>query len=101
MRFPQLIVFAFFVSMPTVWATVSQTPVKSVSSGRGPGKALGQVRQQQLKNQAKVKRLKHDVATQQSDSAEAGRRLQQQDDAIAELRRQLQKFKAEPPAGQH
>jgi hypothetical protein len=48
-----------------------------------------------------VKRLEDDVTTQQSHSALASKRLQQQDKAIAELRKQLQKLNARPPAGQH
>ncbi|MDQ6646018.1 MAG: hypothetical protein M3Y93_02130 [Pseudomonadota bacterium] len=101
MRFLQLVVFAFFVSLPAVWATGGQTPVKPVSGGRATGRALDQFRQQQLKNQAEVDQLKHDVDTQQSSSAEAGKRLQRQDQAIAELRKQLRQLKVRPPAGQH
>ncbi len=91
MRFMQLFVFILVMFMTSAWATGVQ----------GAGKVLDKFKQQQSRSQSQVNRLEHDVSTQQSDSAEASKRLQQQDKAIAELRKQLQKLKARSPTGQH
>lgn len=42
------------------------------------------------RSKAEVSRLQHDVAEQESRSRQADQRLQEQDKALAELRRQLQ-----------
>ena len=63
--------------------------------------SVPQVQQRLAQHQAEVKRLEQDVARQESDSRQASERLQQQDQAIAELRRQLEALHAKSPAGQH
>jgi uncharacterized protein HemX len=63
--------------------------------------SLPQARQQVARNQAEVKRLEQDVARRESDSKHASERLQQQDQAIAELQKQLQELRAKPAAAQH
>ena len=63
--------------------------------------SLPPVGQRLVRNQAEVKRLEQDVARQESDSKRASERLQQQDQAIAELQKQLQELRATPAAAQH
>ncbi|NII73851.1 septal ring factor EnvC (AmiA/AmiB activator) [Dyella sp. SG562] len=43
---------------------------------------------------AEVQRLQHDVASQEAQSEQADRRMEQQDRAIAELRQQLEALKS-------
>lgn len=50
---------------------------------------------------AEVSRLEQDLSKQESDSKRASERLQQQDQAIAELRKQLRELQARPATGQH
>lgn len=47
-----------------------------------------------------MKRLERDVDKQESDSRRASERLQQQDQTIAELRKQLDALKSAPAAGE-
>jgi hypothetical protein len=63
--------------------------------------SLPPVGQRLVRNQAEVKRLEQDVARQESDSKRASERLQRQDQAIAELQKQLQELRARPAAAQH
>ncbi|MGH8159053.1 MAG: hypothetical protein ACREPQ_13105 [Rhodanobacter sp.] len=63
--------------------------------------SVPQARQRLAQHQAEVKRLEQDVARQESDSKQASERLQQQDQAIDELQRQLDALHAKPPASQH
>jgi uncharacterized membrane protein (DUF106 family) len=53
------------------------------------------------RSQAEVKRLEQDIARQESDSKRASERLQEQDQAIAELQKELHKVQAKPAADQH
>jgi hypothetical protein len=48
-----------------------------------------------------VKRLEQDVARRESDSKRASERLQQQDQAIAELQKQLQALRAKSAGAPH
>jgi hypothetical protein len=48
-----------------------------------------------------VVRLKGDVSKQQADSEKASLLLERQDEAIAELRKQLQKLKSATPNRRH
>lgn len=60
-----------------------------------------QVQQRLAQHQAEVKQLEQAVARQESDSKRASERLQQQDQAIAELQKQLDALHAKPAAGEH
>lgn len=82
----------------TAWANGSQPG--SLQTGQS-ATSLSQARQRLVRNQAEVKRLEQDVARQESDSKRASDRLQQQDQAIAELQKQLQELRARPAAAQH
>ncbi|MEP6897112.1 MAG: hypothetical protein ABI870_01160 [Rhodanobacter sp.] len=53
------------------------------------------------RHEAEVRHLQQDVAKQESASKQASERLQKQDQAIAELQKQLQKAHASPAAGKH
>lgn len=53
------------------------------------------------RHEREVQRLQRAVAAQASRSRQADERLQQQDQAIVELRRQLHSLRSEPGAGQH
>jgi chromosome segregation ATPase len=53
------------------------------------------------RSQAEIQRLERDLASQESHSKQASKRLQQQDQAIAELQKQLHELQARSPAGQH
>ena len=62
---------------------------------------LPQARQRLAQHQAEVKRLEQDVARQESDSQQARERLQQQDQAIADLQKQLDALRARAPVKPH
>jgi len=83
-------------------APVPASPPAAVAS---PGASattasLPKVRQQLKRNQGEVERLERQVARQESDSKQAGERLQRQDKQIEELRRKLLELQASHPAGQ-
>lgn len=98
MRCLQLIGVIGFVMISAAWASPDQAgPHRS-----GPAaSSLPLVHQRVVRSQAEVKRLERDLARQESDSKQASRRLQQQDQAIAELQKQLHELQAGPSAGQH
>lgn len=58
---------------------------------------LNKVRHQQSHKEAEVKRLERNVTKQQSESEQASMRLQRQDQAIADLQKQLQDLKKHAP----
>jgi chromosome segregation ATPase len=95
MRAVQFIVFIGFVFASAAWAGD-----RAKSQPAGSATAASQSGADWLaRSQAEVKRLERDLDRQESDSKRAGERLQQQDQAIAELRKQLQKLQANPDAG--
>ncbi|MHB1271438.1 MAG: hypothetical protein ACYCZD_01490 [Rhodanobacter sp.] len=61
--------------------------------------SLLQIRQQVCRHRTEVRQLERAVATQTSRSRQASERLQQQDQAIAELHKQLQALHARSTAG--
>jgi septal ring factor EnvC (AmiA/AmiB activator) len=63
--------------------------------------SLPHVRQRLKQDRVEVRRLQQDVARQESDSQRASRRLQQQDQTIDELLRQLRELQARPVADDH
>lgn len=93
MRLMQLVVIVGFMLVSTAWASdLAKSPSAVPAAVISPVAA-----QQQLVNrQAEVKRLKQDLNRQESDSERASERLQQQDQAIAELQKQLHELQTEP-----
>ncbi|WEN16773.1 hypothetical protein PY254_08925 [Rhodanobacter sp. AS-Z3] len=59
------------------------------------------VQRKLVESQAQVRRLERDVHQQELDSQRASQRLQQQDQVIAELQKQLQALQPPPSGGQH
>ena len=88
------------MTVPAAWAAAGN-PLPYPASGPAPAQASAQARQRLAQHQAEVRRLEQDVARQESDSKRASERLQQQDQAIADLQRQLDALHAKPPAIQH
>jgi len=86
MRFMQLVVTVGFMIVSTAWASG-----QAKSPSAAPAAA-----QQLVSRQAEVKRLEQDLDRQESDSKRASERLQQQDQAIAELQKQLHELQATP-----
>lgn len=92
MRLMQLIVIVGFMVVSTAWASGW-----AKSSSAVPAAVKSAAAQQQLvSRQVEVKRLKQDLDRQESDSKRASERLQQQDQAIAELQKQLHELQARP-----
>jgi septal ring factor EnvC (AmiA/AmiB activator) len=98
MRFLQFMGVLGLVVTSTVWAGTGQS---APNPGGSATSTLPVVHRRVAHSQAEVQRLQRDVDRQESHSRQAAKRLQQQDQAIAELRKQLQALQAEPPAGQH
>ncbi|MHB1056459.1 MAG: hypothetical protein ACYC0F_01080 [Rhodanobacter sp.] len=98
MRVVQLVVVIGFAFASTAWAgdRAASRPTGPATAATAP-----QASRQLARRQAEVKRLKQDLDKQESDSKRASERLQQQDQAIAELHKQLQELQASPAAGQH
>ncbi len=96
----QFIVFTCLVASLPAWAGSARAPSGALTEAE-PASSLPQIRQRLKQDQVEVKRLQQSVARQESDSQRASQRLQQQDQAIAELRRQLQELQARPAAGHH
>jgi uncharacterized protein HemX len=86
MRFTLLIVIVGFMAVSTAWAG-GQMKLPSVASTAVKSPAAAQ--QQLVSRKVEVKRLEQDLSRQESDSRRASERLQQQDQVIAELQKQL------------
>lgn len=94
----QLIGVIGFAMISTAWAGADQAGPHRA----GPAaSSLPTVHQRVVRSQAEVKRLERDLARQESDRKQASKRLQQQDQAIAELQEQLHELQAGPSAGPH
>lgn len=96
----QCVVFICLVATLPAWAGSAGVPSGALTGGQ-PASSLPPIRQRLKQDRIEVKRLQQSVARQESDSQRASQRLQQQDQAIAELRRQLQELQAGPAAGHH
>lgn len=101
MRVLQIIVFCAGVVASAAWAGGRQAPVEATSATSAVATSLNRVRGQESRSQTEVTRLERDVTRQKSDSEQAGKRLQQQDEAIAELQKQLHELNAATPVSQH
>jgi septal ring factor EnvC (AmiA/AmiB activator) len=92
MRLMQLFVIVGFMTVSTAWADGQAKSSPAVPAAvKSPSAA-----QQLVSRQAEVKRLEQDLSRQESDSRQASERLQQQDQAIAELQKQLHELQARP-----
>ncbi|WP_223250823.1 DUF724 domain-containing protein [Rhodanobacter denitrificans] len=87
-----------FVFSSAAWAGSQAAPPPGPAGAASLHPANGR---RLTRSQAEVERLKRDLHRQESDNRQAGERLQQQDQKIAELRRQLQDLQAGQPAAQH
>jgi septal ring factor EnvC (AmiA/AmiB activator) len=97
MRCLQLMGAIGFLLASTAWAG----PLRPTSQRAAAAPSSSTVHHRVTRSRAEVKRLERDLARQESDSKRAGKRLQQQDQTIAELQKQLHELQAAPPAGQH
>lgn len=79
--------------MPVAWAGGH---AKSSPAVPAPVKSPSATERQLLSRQVEVKRLKQDLSRQESDNRRASERLQQQDQAIAELQKQLHELQTGP-----
>jgi TolA-binding protein len=98
MRCLQLIGVIGFVMVSPVWAGGAR-PASQRAKPVVP--ALPAVHQRVTRRQGEVKQLERALSIQESDSKRARQRLQQQDQAIAELRKQLQELQSRPADDQH
>lgn len=98
MRVVRFAVVVGFVFSSVAWAGGQAAPPRGPAGAASPHPADSR---RLTRNQAEVERLKQDLHRQESDNRQAGERLQQQDQKIAELRRQLQDLQAAQPAAQH
>ncbi|KZC18443.1 hypothetical protein RHOFW510R12_19595 [Rhodanobacter sp. FW510-R12] len=97
MRVARFAIAMGFVFTSAAWAGGQAVP-PSGSAGAASPRAADSKRL--TRSQSEVERLKRDLHKQESDNRQAGERLQQQDQKIAELRRQLQELQAGQAAGQ-
>lgn len=91
MRFLQLVAAAGFFVATVAWAGGQSTrPPSSAATTAPPPQSDRQL----VRSQVEVKRLEQDLDKHESASKQASERLQQQDQTIAELRKQLQELRA-------
>jgi septal ring factor EnvC (AmiA/AmiB activator) len=101
MRYLQLIGVLGLMLSSAVWADGGKSVMHPARQSAHARQRLPRATQRLVRHQAEVKRLEQDVARQESDSKQASERLQQQDQAIADLQRQLQALHAGSAAAQH
>lgn len=99
MRLLRILIFFTALCSSAAWASSGQAPAEATSAARSVAMPLNRVRHQQSRSEAEVKRLKRDVIRQQTDSEQASTRLQRQDEAIAELQKQLHALKSRATVG--
>ena len=83
------------------WASNGEPTPPSTSSTKAAQPSPSEIKQRLAQHQVEVKRLEQAVTSQESDSKRASERLQQQDQAIAQLQKQLDALRAKSPASQH
>jgi peptidoglycan hydrolase CwlO-like protein len=88
------------MAVPAARADGGQLPPQAAAKPVAAQASLTQAQRHLVQHQAEVKRLDPAVASQESDSKRASERLQQQDQAIAELQKQLDALRAKSPASQ-
>ena len=96
----QLIVFIVFYAMfstcTSAFAPLSNPP----QPAKAAAVALRKVEKRVEHDRSEVQRLRQDVAAQEAHSEHATERLQQQDQAISALRKQLEALQSTQPADQ-
>ena len=90
-----------FMAVPAARADGGKPPSHTAAKPVAAQASLTQAQQHLAQHQAEVKRLEQAVTSQESDSKRASERLQQQDQAIAELQKQLDALRAKSSASQH
>ncbi|HEY8682310.1 MAG TPA: hypothetical protein VIM06_04005 [Rhodanobacter sp.] len=85
--------------VPAIRAGSGKPPPHPIEQPAPAQAGLPQGTQRLTRHQAEVRRLEQDVARQESESRRASERLRQQDQAIADLHKQLQSLHAKPPLG--
>lgn len=98
MRLIQVFVFYCFIS---ICATCAAAPAPVQPAVSGAAHAEPQVQRKLVRSENEIRRLKQNVQRQESHSEQAGKRLQQQDQTIAELQKQLQALQSSQASGQH
>lgn len=99
MRCAPLVVAMLLVMSSTVEARTGQSATHSVEQTSATPAPVARANQRLEQHRAKVEQLKQDVARQESDSRQAAERLQQQDQEIDELQKQLRTLHAEAATG--
>jgi peptidoglycan hydrolase CwlO-like protein len=74
-------------------AVIAVAPAWAASQGEGAGAPKAGVEREVAHKSAEVERLQRDVDAQEAKSRDADQKMQQQDQAIAELQRQLKALK--------
>jgi chromosome segregation ATPase len=98
MRFLQLVAAAgFFVATVALAGGQSTRPSTSAATTAPPPPSDRQL----VRSQVEVKRLEQDLDKRESASKRASERLQQQDQTIAELRKQLQELRTGSAGNSH
>ena len=101
MRHGLLLGLMGFMIIATARAADGQPPSQQPDARNPAQVSVRQARERVAQHQIEVKRLEQAVASQESDSKRADARLQQQDQAIAELQKQLEALHAGAPADRH
>ena len=96
----QLVVLLGFVWAVPAWAAQSATPAQPAHRASSAAQVLPKIKQGITYNEAEVKRLQREVVGQESDSEHAGKRLDLQDQQIAELRKKLAQLQSKSVAAQ-
>jgi septal ring factor EnvC (AmiA/AmiB activator) len=94
----QIIVFIVFSSVTSAYASAfSPSPQQPAQAA---AVTLQKVEKRVERHRSEVQRLQQDVAAQEAHSEHATERLQQQDQAISALRKQLEALQSTQAAGQ-
>ena len=96
----QIIVFIAFAVTFSAGASAFAPPSTRQQPAKAAAVSLHKVEKGVARDRSEVERLKQDVAAQEAHSEHAAERLQQQDQAISALRKQLEALQASHPAGQ-
>ncbi len=96
----QAIVFIAFAAAFSAGANAFVPPSVRQQPAKAAAESLHKVEKRVERDRSEVERLQQDVAAQEAHSEHAAERLQQQDEAISELRKQLEALKSTQAAGQ-
>lgn len=101
MRLVQLFGFIGIMWASAAWAGGAQAALKPSPEPSAAKNSLRRASQHQAQAQAEVKRLEQGLAEQQAGQKDAGKRLQQREQTIAELKQKLRELQTRPAAGAH